>query len=252
MAKIDKSPVEQLLENSTVPLQIFYKQVYGLPDDDKLGYKTYLNVNSMEAGVLAPDDYRFVAKRTVQCEQLAEKNIMKVMRILHNSKADNIKGWISIQVPDRMMKGGKLLDILTTLIRRYPLANVSQLCLEFNSDLFFESFDLMKEELVKVKDLGLKIAINEVGTDFFPLMKLQQVPVDIVCLDKGINENFDTETEEKTVGSLVQFLMRLNVQIIATNLPDEKKKGAERVGCTGYCKIDYDGIFPPRTETEED
>jgi EAL domain-containing protein (putative c-di-GMP-specific phosphodiesterase class I) len=206
----------------------------------------------MEAGVLAPDDYRFVAKRTVQCEQLAEKNIMKVMRILHNSKADNIKGWISIQVPDRMMKGGKLLDILTTLIRRYPLANVSQLCLEFNSDLFFESFDLMKEELVKVKDLGLKIAINEVGTDFFPLMKLQQVPVDIVFLDKGINENFDTETEEKTVGSLVQFLMRLNVQIIATNLPDEKKKGAERVGCTGYCKIDYDGIFPPRTETEED
>ncbi|MCR5456802.1 MAG: hypothetical protein K6F14_01860, partial [Clostridiales bacterium] len=91
----NRNPVEQLLENKIVPLEMFYKIVKGLPDEDVLGYKTYLNVNSMDSGVLAPDDYRFVARRTVQCEQLAEKNIMKVMRILHNGEGKDVKGWVS-------------------------------------------------------------------------------------------------------------------------------------------------------------
>ena len=248
----NKNPVEQLLENNIVPLEMFYKIVKGLPDEDTLGYRTYLNVNSMDAGVLAPDDYRFVARRTVQCEQLAEKNITKVMRILHNGQGSEIKGWISIQVPDRMLKDGKTIDFLTSMMRRYPKANINKICLEFNSDVFFGDFDSMKSEIEKIKELGFKIGFDEVGTEYFPLMKLQQLPVNIVFLDKSINENFDTETEEKTVGSLVAFLIRLNVQVIAMGLEEDKKKGAERVGCTGYCKKDYDGIFPPKTETEED
>jgi EAL domain-containing protein (putative c-di-GMP-specific phosphodiesterase class I) len=248
----NKNPVEQLLENKIVPLEIFYKVVKGLPDEDTLGYKTYLNVNSMDTGVLAPDDYRFVAKRTVQCEQLAEKNITKILRVLHNGQGNDIKGWISIQVPDRMLKDGKMIDFLTSMMRRYPKAAVNKICLEFNSDIFFSEFDAMKSEVEKVKELGYKIGFDEVGTEYFPLMKLQQLPVDIVFLDKGVNENFETETEEKTVGSLVAFLMRLNVQVIAMGLTEDKKKGAERVGCTGYCNKDYDGIFPPKTETEED
>jgi EAL domain-containing protein (putative c-di-GMP-specific phosphodiesterase class I) len=248
----NKNPVEQMLENKIVPLQLFYKTVSGLPEGETLGCKTYLNVNSMDSGILAPDDYRYVAKRTIQCEQLAEKNITKVMRILHNGEGNGIKGWVSIQVPDRMLKGGKLIDLLTSLIRRYPKASANKMCLEFNSDVFFSEFDMMKSEIEKLKELGFKIGFDEVGTEYFPLMKLQQLPVDIVFMDKSVNENMDTETEEKTVGSLVAFLMRLNVQVIAMGLTEEKMKSAERAGCTGYCGRDYDGIFPPITETEED
>ena len=247
-----KNPVEQLLENNIAPLELFYKKVYGLPDDETLGYKTYLNINSMDAGVLAPDDYRYVARRTLQSEQLAEKTITKVMRVLHNGQGIDIKGWVSIEVPDRMLRGGKLIDFITSMMRRYPRASVNRICLEFNSEIFFSEFDVMKSEVEKLKELGFKIGFDEVGTEYFPLMKLQQLPVDIIFLDKSINENLDTETEEKTVGSLVAFLVRLNSQVIATGLEYDKKKGADRVGFTGYCKKDYDGIFPPMTETEED
>jgi EAL domain-containing protein (putative c-di-GMP-specific phosphodiesterase class I) len=245
------NPVEQLLDNKIVPVEIFYKKVLGIPDEDLLGYRTYLNVNSMDTGVLSPEDYRFVARRTVQCEQLADKNITKVMRTIHNDEKNLIRGIISVQIPGRMLKDGKLMEIVTSLLRRYPRASANRICLEFDSEIFFSDFDFIKSEIEKIKALGFKIGINEVGTEYFPLMKLQQMPVDVVFLDEQVNKNLNTEQEEKTAGSLVAFLLRLNVQVILMGLTQDKMRSAERLGCTGFCHIDYDGIFPPRIVTEE-
>ena len=111
------------------------------------------------------------------------------------------------------------------------------------------------ELLAELREMGVKIAICEVGDEFCPVFRIASLPVDYAFIDEYATASLDRDDAERIAGSLVKYLHYLDVKVIAPELDSEDKiAGAKAVECDGYTVADLPveaDELPIEEESEE-
>ncbi len=86
--------------------------------------------------------------------------------------------------------------------------------LEITESMLVEDFDLFKETLNLVRNLGVQIALDDFGTGFSSLMYLSQFPIDTLKIDQYFVRNLG-QRNRLIIQSVIELAKKLHLRTIA-------------------------------------
>lgn len=94
-----------------------------------------------------------------------------------------------------------------------------------------EKTDLTLEFLQNIKNAGYSLSLDDFGSGYSSLSYLTFLPIDIIKLDKSINDKFLAMEDTQVMRSIISLAHGLNLQIVAEGI--ETKESFERIQACG-------------------
>ena len=250
MPSLSQPDIQAVTDCEIQPLTLSYEPVVHF-SNQRILLRSTMTISSQEFGSLSQEQYRYVARRTSQSEQVFRRQLHKVLEAMPQMLAEKpyIQA-VSIPVYNRMLKKGNLASTIFEELTTHPNTSAANLCVEVSADVLFEDLEPMAAELQRVKKMGVTVAIWEVGDPYCPLLRLRELPYDYLMLDRFPVELLaeDSEESQNQFKGLMQLLHAdENTSVIAVQLPDSRLcQRAEDLGCDGYSLAE--GVEPPKDE----
>ena len=232
---IIKKAVEQVIESGVKPIILELQQIKNHAQETEV-LRTSLTIRSLSLGVLTPHQYRFVARRTSQGNRLVQRNIERLFYFYDELKREfpTVKLY-TVSAYARTLQNGEFRNVLYETLLKYPQVEKEKICIELSADLLFEDLDEYKGELKALRELGVKIALCEVGEEFCPMLRLNEIEFDVAFLDQYVNEQQSKAHGEDIIKSLVDFIHLRPIKVYAGNVTNEEESQLlEKLGCDGY------------------
>ena len=237
-----KKAVEQTLDSGIKPIILDAQRVKNYANETE-GVRTSLTVKSLALGTLTPNEYRFVARRTAQANGLVERNIEKLFYFFDTLKAEHDgANFFTVSVYARTLLDGELARMLTEEMRKHPLVDTTKICLEMSADILFEDLPNYKKELETIKRMGFKVALCEVGSEFCPLLRLNEIPYDIVFLDGYVPKSVEEDGREQEIMGLMSIITTHPVKIYGSCVTQDQIPILEKIGADGYTFLKDDEL----------
>ena len=227
--------VKETVESKITPITLDFSNVTFFEGGGRI-VRSFLVVNSLDLGVLTYGQYRFVARRTKLSYHMVRRHIEKLFRRIPEllSEDESISGF-TVPVYARLLMSGELVAMLVDMISLYPEIPVGKICIELSADILYEDLKLAAEKIDEIRELGVKVAIFEVGDEFCPVFRLSEIKFDYAFIDTYSVNSLDTDAAERVAGSLIGYLHHLKAKVIAPGLDTEERiKVAQSLGADGY------------------
>ena len=232
--------VTEMVESGIEPISLQYERVHFFDDGPSI-VRSFLGINSLDIGALDYPQYRFVVARCKQSEQMVGCHVTKLLRAIHY-KLTNQEGSVlcyTIPVYARTLRDGMLSRILFEEFAKFPDVPPSMVCVEISADILYEDMEWVEKEMRELGNLGVKIAMSEVGDEFCPIFRLASLPFDYVLLDPFATRVALSDRAENSAEWLIEYLHDRNARVIAPGLDTAAKIDAVReLDCDGYTVAD--------------
>lgn len=229
-----KKAVEQTLDSGIKPIVLDAQRVKNFSGEIE-GLRTSLIVKSLALGTLTASEYRFVARRTKQANGLVHRNIEKAFYFYDKLLQENHGAkFITISVYARTLLNGELFHMLDEFHLKYPAVDTAKICLEMSADILFENLPEYLPAIQAIKQMGYKIALCEVGSEFCPILRLNEIPYDIVFLDNYVPNALLYGDREQEMLGLLNIISTHPVKIYGSCVEPEHLPLLEKIGVDGY------------------
>jgi diguanylate cyclase (GGDEF)-like protein/PAS domain S-box-containing protein len=130
---------------------------------------------------------------------------------------------ISINVSARQLQEAGFVDTVTRVLFETALAP-HRLTLEVTETALLPDMDTARARLSELRDLGVRIALDDFGAGYSSLAYLQELPLDTVKIDRVFISALTTHAERRPLLlSLVRLLQSLDVVTVAEGVETEEQ-----------------------------
>ena len=140
---------------------------------------------------------------------------------------------IAINLSRIDVQNDNLVTELRELMDKYSIES-RWIKAELTESICIDSDELLLERMQELKQLGLKIAVDDFGSGYSSLHLLKEMPIDILKLDKSflnVELNMDMRTEI-VIRDIVNMGKHLELQIIAEGVETEEQSNfLKEIGC---------------------
>jgi EAL domain-containing protein (putative c-di-GMP-specific phosphodiesterase class I) len=96
---------------------------------------------------------------------------------------------------------------------------------EITENLLMESEESVRVNLLKLRDEGISIAIDDFGVGYSSLSYLQEMDVDILKIDRSFVDNLDKDSNSIVLcRAMVRMAHHLNISVVAEGISTEVHK----------------------------
>jgi hypothetical protein len=103
----------------------------------------------------------------------------------------------TIPVYARLLNESELATMLVDMIALYPEVPVGKICIELSADILYEDLTETTEKINELRQLGVKIAVFEVGDQFCPVFRLSEINFDYAFMDSYSTSSLDKDSCDK-------------------------------------------------------
>jgi len=115
--------------------------------------------------------------------------------------------------------------------------------LEITESVLIESYDEIKDKLIQLKSIGIKIALDDFGKGYSSLSYLTHIPINTLKIDKNFIDTITSEDDESSLTSMIIMIgRRLGLSVVAegvetkTQLMYLKKHNCNKIQGYYFCK----------------
>jgi diguanylate cyclase (GGDEF)-like protein len=202
-------------------------------------YNTYDRVYGLEA-LIRWNNPKYINESPVHFIKLAEENnmILEVGRFVIEETfkfAKEIEPYdvrVTINIsPVQILQSGFVNDIITAF-NKYQLKK-NAICMEITETFLMESYDLIINKLITLKNLGISIHLDNFGTGYSSLIYLKDLPIDGISINYDFIKNLNTDRYARAIVSkLIALATSLELEVIAEGVEDQKQnKFLQENGC---------------------
>ena len=130
---------------------------------------------------------------------------------------------ISINFSPYQLNNFDYIEFLDDLINRENITP-SLLEIEITESVLLEKKETSITFLKQLKELGVKIVLDDFGKGYSSFNYLTFIPVDKVKLDKSLNDQFISEDNFNTIDSLISLIHSLDLKVVAEGIEDELRR----------------------------
>ena len=127
----------------------------------------------------------------------------------------------------------------------------SKLLIEITEDATEKSLNLAMENICDVKELGFKIALDDVGTGYTSLISLCEYPVDIIKIDRELLLKADRERGKKLLWGIINLARYLGHKVVCEGVETEEQNSLITESECDYIQGWYYSKAMPETKAEE-
>ncbi|NOU63570.1 EAL domain-containing protein [Paenibacillus sp. LMG 31461] len=139
----------------------------------------------------------------------------------------------SINISPTQLNCPSFLEDLYRIIRETGV-DPRFLELEITESMELDQVDQISRKLRKVREMGIRTAIDDFGVGLSNYHRLRQLPIDRLKLDRSLIRNIHTEYNQRFIVSAIILLAnRLGIDVIAEGVEHgEQEKVLLEVGCS--------------------
>ena len=138
------------------------------------------------------------------------------------------------------------MDSIKQIAERYDFDR-RKLLIEITEDSIEENLDVAMKNIRRVKELGFRIALDDIGSGYTSLMSLCEYPIDVVKIDREILLLANAERGRKLFCGIVSLAHYLNLKVVCEDVETE-----EQVQLVSESDCDYvQGWYYSKAHSEE-
>ena len=186
-------------------LVLHYQPVVPLSFTGPLGLEALVRWQDPERGLVPPGEFIALAERTGLIDQLGDWVLRTALEQLAAWARDGLEPVVGVNVsPSQLRHAGFADRVLAQLdVHEAPPGSV---CLEVTESAAMRDAQRTAPVLARLREHGVRIAIDDFGSDFSSLSRLRDLPVDILKLDRSFLRDVPGEP---AAGAMVKAILAL-------------------------------------------
>jgi len=215
-----------------VGLTVVYQPIFDLRDEQIVGVEALVRWPHPERGLLGPDEFLPLVRQHGLMRSVTE---LVLARALDDAAEWRRKG---VEVPiavNLFAPSVGDLNLPNQIMRALADRNLTSaaLTIEITEDLLLQNVDRARTVLHRLRERGIRIAIDDFGSGYSALSYLRELPIDEVKLDrKFIAPILDDPRAAAVVRAVVDLAHVLGVTTVAEGVEDAQTAWALReYGC---------------------
>lgn len=191
----------------------YYQKIEGIQsylNDNMNKYEALMRIKDKEGHIILPGLFLEISKRSSAYSKLSRLMIEKSLAFL--SMKNNLIFSINLALEDIMSP-----DFSIWFMDRIVHYNLEgRVVVEITEQESIEDFDSISSFITNIKELGVKIALDDFGSGYSNFSILMQLPIDYLKIDGSLIKNIDKDKNAKIiVETIVRFTKKLNIYTIA-------------------------------------
>jgi EAL domain-containing protein (putative c-di-GMP-specific phosphodiesterase class I) len=191
---------------------LVYQPKINLMTKQIVGLEALIRWNHPEFGLIPPSQFIPLAEKTGQIVPITENVIRTVCEDIEEWNRDGIYPCVAINISPIMFEEMDLSEFFKTFLKTASI-DASSLELEITESAMINPIRALRT-LKRLKEIGLKISIDDFGAGYSSLGHLKQFPVDTLKIDisfiRGIGNSHEDNALVKTIIDIAHNL-KLNV-----------------------------------------
>lgn len=188
------------------------------------GFEALARMNSAVFGRVSP----------VEFIEIAEKNLIMVEMGGHlMDQAFNFirklaeKGYESISVAVnvsglQLLQSGFHEDV-TEKIRRFQI-RPEQVELEFTESMLVDNLEMVNSKFKVMRKMGVKIALDDFGTGYSSFVRLHELLIDRLKIDKQFINKLENSRRDLIIGDIIKMTHRYGLEVVAEGIENEMQR----------------------------
>ena len=204
---------------ATAGIDVVYQPKVDVRTGAMTGVEALARWRHPELGHVPPDEFIPLAEHSSLITPLT-------MHILRRA-LDACQGWrrtapdftVAVNISPRSLLHDLFVDDVARELARVAVPS-SALTLEITETSLMDDPDRAIAALRRLKDLGVRLSVDDLGTGYSSLAYLQRLPVDEVKIDRSFLKDLKNPSSEAVVGAIVDLGHRLDRQVVAEGVED--------------------------------
>ncbi|MFF5965256.1 EAL domain-containing protein [Streptomyces collinus] len=212
-----------------------YQPVVDITGGQVIGFEALARWPQGRCGLVSPGQFIPLAEETGHIAPLGAwvlRNAVADMARLQQTAGRAVAPYISVNVSGRQWQDTDFLEEVSKAVETPGLAPGS-LQLELTESVLLRRDDRLDRVIRSLKELGVRIAVDDFGTGFSSLRYLRDFPVDTLKLDKTYIDDIPRDPRQAAlVQGIVCLARTLGLQIIAEGIEQRGQRDLlSAMGC---------------------
>lgn len=224
-----KSLLEKAIENDD--FTIHYQKKYDSRSNTIIGVEALARWYSDSIGGIKPDVFIPIIDKYNMIIPFEELIIKKVLN--DYSALTKLYGNIGLAInisPKHILSQGFTEFMKLEILKRN--IEPSRITVEITEDVMIEGLDVVKKIMIKLKDFGIKISLDDFGSGYSSLNYLAKLPLDELKIDKTFVDQIENIKVEKLLSSVSELISAYGIQMIVEGVERESQlKKLNSLGC---------------------
>ena len=189
------------------------------------GAEVLLRWQGLDVGNITPDQFIPLAERRGEINRMGDWVLKQICQNLWQwNGSTNEKLVIGINVSPQQFNKGAIATLLEALINNNDI-DPSQLELELSHENLLHVVDQYRRTLFHLRDLGVRVAIDNLGVGVVDAKKLLRCPADTLKIDRTLLATIEREDSVRTlVAQICQVAERFDLRCVAVGIETESQR----------------------------
>ena len=227
-----ESGLRRALEKDELSLE--YQPIIQIATGKVLGVEALLRWHSREFGTVDPMDFIAMAEETGLIVPIGEWVLHNVCAQMSRLRARGVpEVRLAVNFSARQFRQADFAVLVEELMHKSGFQKCP-LVIEVKEAVLMEDFPHCEKQLAALKEMGIKISVDDFGTGFSSLGYLKKIPVDTLKIDRSFVQDLKNGSDAAEIASAIIALAHsLHMEVVAEGVETQhqmaylKSKGCE-------------------------
>lgn len=209
--KASKTPRSLLIAGG---LRVFYQPVLDLASNRVVGIEALARLENKEGAILLPKE--FLPQFNPEDQRILTQLMLSqaISDLGELDKAGHAL-WVSVNVTPDLLISNTCLRCLDSIFTASPI-DPSRIVLEILEGSNFLSMNEARERILDIKALGVRVALDDIGSAYSSLLRLKDLPIDEIKLDQAFVHTLKVNPDSlHFIQTLLDLSRSLQVDFVA-------------------------------------
>lgn len=213
-------------------IRAFFQPKFNLIAGEVQSFEVLARWEHPQYGLLSPADFLPSVFDFGLMDALFFAQLEQGFQLLQQTGAQGHELHLAFNLESEQVGQASLLQRLCELLERYAIP-ASMLTFEITESGLLEISPSVLENLIRLRMMGVGLAIDDFGVGYSSLERLCQLPFTEIKLDAGFTRDLDTNVRNRAVISSTLALGRsLNMQVVVEGVENEsQRQQLIKLGC---------------------
>ena len=210
------SKLEQALELGE--LQLYFQPKVHAGYQSLLGAEALMRWHTADKQVISPDRFIDVAERNDVIRPMTWWTIKTAVARLARWPSELT---LAVNVSPRLLLENEILSVVQDALDIYGVSP-RRLNLEVTESIMVDNQEMMLGQLARLREIGVKISIDDFGTGFSSLAYFRDLPVDEIKIDKSfVMHMLDSDKDMAIVKAVIGLAHNFSMKVVAEGVENQ-------------------------------